>query len=124
MDSVEFANTRKGLSKTRKQLSNLLGVSRKTIRSYEKGWKYVPAHVERRLLTLTLPNERKKGYQKSNWQINGCSPEQRLSCPAWELRVGQASWLMNASMCHGNVREVLPEQMTSCRNCDMLQGLL
>ncbi len=123
MDNVEFANTRKGLSKTRKQLSSLLGISLKTIRSYEKGWRYVPANVERQLLSLSAAMAGKKGYKKSYWQIYGCTPDQRLSCPAWELRVGQASWLMNASMCHGSVREVLPEQMTSCRNCEMLQGL-
>ncbi len=124
MDNVEFANMRKGLSVTKRQLSHLLGVSPRTIRSYEKGVRSVPTHVERQLFSLTSMERGKSGYKKSYWQVNGCSPEQRLSCPAWELRVGQLSWFMNASICAVRMDEGRPEMMTLCRNCEMLQGLL
>ena len=124
MDSVKFANTRRGLKKTRKQLSALLDVSPAAIRSYEKGWRYVPARIERQLLSLTSPRKREKGYQKPDRQLSGCSAEQRLACPAWELRIRQASWITNAGMFHGNVSDDLPEQVTVCRSCDMLQGML
>ena len=124
MDSVAFANMRKGLNVTRRQLSYLLDVSPRAIRSYEKGRESVPANVEQQLSSLTSIKQGKNGYKESHWQISGCSPEQRLSCPAWELRAGQASWFMNANMCHGTVSESWTEKMTMCRTCEMFQGLL
>jgi hypothetical protein len=124
MDSVKFAGMRKRLNVTRRQLSHLLDVSPGTIRRYEKGRKPVPAHVEQQLFTLTSKSHKKNGYEESHWQINGCSTEQRLSCPAWELRAGQASWFMNAAMCYSSVGESWTEKMTMCRSCEMFQGLL
>lgn len=124
MDNVKFADMRRGLNVTKRELSHLLGVSPRTVRSYEKGVRSVPTHVERQLFSLTSMKQGKGGYKKSYGQINGCSAEQRLSCPAWKLRIGQVSWFMNVSICAGDIDESWSELMTLCRNCEMLQGLL
>ncbi len=124
MDSLEFADMRKGLNVTKRELSHLLGLSLKAIRRYEKGARSVPTHVEKQLFTLTSMKHGKSGYKKSYWQLKGCSPEQRLSCPAWQLRVGNASWFINAGICSGTIQESWPEKMELCRDCEMFQGLL
>ena len=52
MDTQEFKNIRKHLQKTQETMARLLGISVKAIRSYEQGWRSIPAHAERQLLFL------------------------------------------------------------------------
>lgn len=49
MDKKEFAQVRKKIGKTQKQLAALLGVSLKAIHSYEQGWRSIPSHIERQV---------------------------------------------------------------------------
>jgi len=54
MEKKEFSKIRKKLAKTQKQLAALLGMSLKTIHSYEQGWRSIPAHIERQLFFLLI----------------------------------------------------------------------
>mgnify|MGYP001822735688 FL=1 len=51
MEKNEFTTIRKKLAKTQKELSELLGTSLKAVSSYEQGWRNIPVHVERQLLS-------------------------------------------------------------------------
>ena len=52
MGKKEFVKARAKLDKTQKEMSQLLGVSIKTIYSYEQGWRNIPTHVERQVFFL------------------------------------------------------------------------
>ena len=123
MDHVEFADLRQGLSITKRQLSHLLGVSLKSVRNYERGRKAIPANVAQQLLSLRSMKQGMDRHGNSNLRETGCSSEQRLSCPAWELRIGHVSWVIDASVYHGISPNSWADKMPSCRNCSMLHGL-
>ena len=52
VDKKEFSYFRKKMSKTQKQMAQLLGTSLKAVHSYEQGWRQIPTHVERQLFFL------------------------------------------------------------------------
>ena len=111
MDNVEFAGMRQGLSITKRQLSHLLGVSLKAVRHYEQGRKAIPTNVEQQLLSLCSMKQGMNRHRKPGLQTTGCSSEQRLSCPAWELRIGHVSWVIDASVYHGISHESWADKM-------------
>ena len=81
MDKTEFRTLRKRLSRTQKQMAQLLGVSLKAVHSYEQGWRTVPPAVERHLLFLaSLANT--VAPATLCWDVRGCPPERRAECPA------------------------------------------
>jgi len=121
---MEFANARRGLRKSKKELSHLLGIPSRIIRSYEKGRESIPDHVEKQLLSLTTLDNKTHEYNTAYWQANGCSTEDRLSCPAWKLKLSHTSLPMDISMGYGIARDNWSEKMSMCRSCDVLQKLL
>ena len=124
MDSKEFKYFRKRLHRTQKQIAELLGTSLKAIHSYEQGWRTFPAHVERQLLFLISRLEENRKGRKPCWQIKKCSPEQKEGCPAWEFKAGKMCWLINGTVCEGQVRKNWEEKMKICRSCEVLRSLL
>ena len=86
MDKLEFRKCRKKLSKTQKQLSELLGMSLKTIHSYEQGWRTIPAHIERQLYFLLIQQRSRHNTLIPCWEQKQC--DQKESCPAWEFQSG------------------------------------
>jgi hypothetical protein len=124
VEASEFVAIRKSLSKTQKQMAELLGVSIKAVHSYEQGWRTVPAHVERQIYFLL---SRKRGdtiHLKACWNIKKCPPEQRKRCPAWEFRSGTVCWFINGTICEGEAQINWKEKMKVCRKCEVLASLL
>jgi len=123
MDSKEFLRARKILSKTQKQLAELLGTSIKAIHSYEQGWRAVPSHVERQVFFLL---SRKRGQAKGPklcWVIKKCPPDRKKKCPAWEFQAGRLCWFINGTICEGKVQDDWQSKMEICRTCDILSSL-
>ena len=52
MDSGEFSALRRRMQKTQKEMAQLLGVSLRSVQSFEQGWRKVPVHIERQMLFL------------------------------------------------------------------------
>lgn len=123
MDSKEFLLIRKKLSRTQKQLAELLGTSIKAVHSYEQGWRTVPAHVERQLFFLLASKNGQKN-QKPCWVIKKCAPSRRKKCPAWEFQAGRLCWFINGTICECAVKKNWQEKMTICRSCEVLTSLI
>ncbi len=118
MDSQKFKVIRARLSKTQKELAQLLGISIKAIHSYEQGWRKIPHHVERQLLFL-LSRVVEKTNTKKCWDINKC-PESRLAkCPAWEFKAGDLCWFINGTKCSGEAHNSWENKMEECRTCNV-----
>jgi len=124
MDSMEFAQIRKRLNKTQKQLAELLGASVKAVHSYEQGWRTVPSYVERQLFFLISRLKENDRDQKACWTINKCPPERKKQCPAWEFRAGKLCWFICGTICEGEVRMNWQEKMEICRSCEVLTSLM
>ena len=124
MDSQEFKSLRKKLSKTQKQMAQLLGTSLKAVHSYEQGWRSVPPAVERQIYFLVSKLNSNKKVPKYCWDIKKCSPERKNQCPAWEFKSGDLCWFINGTICDGNVQDNWHDKMKICRSCKVLTDML
>jgi len=124
MEKHELAEIRKHLGKTQKQLAQLLGVSLKAIKSFEQGWRNIPAYIERQVLFLLVANESLNKKNKPCWEIKRCSEAIRQNCPAWELQVGQLCWFINGTICEGKAQADWTEKMKICKKCKVFKSLL
>lgn len=121
MDRSDFKRLRKKLSKTQKQMAQLLGVSLKAVHSYEQGWRVVPPAVERHLYFLMsrmIPVE----TRRSCWESKDCPPDRKAQCPAFEFNCGSMCWLVNGTLCEGSDQGSWEEKMTICRNCSVFRS--
>lgn len=124
MEKHELAKIRSHLGKTQKQLAQLLGISLKAIKSFEQGWRNIPAYVERQLFLLLAA---KVALYKNNepcWVIKKCPEAVRENCPAWELQAGQLCWFINGEICQGNVQKSWNEKMQICRKCKVFKLMI
>ena len=126
MDKKEFIEIRLYLGKTQSQMSRLLGVSLKAIKSFEQGWRNIPVSVERQMLFLlaTIKSQNKSKKKMTCWGIKKCPLDMRRNCPAWEFQVGHLCWFINGTICHGEVQESWQEKMKICKECEMFQSLI
>ncbi len=124
MEKYELVEIRKHLGKTQKQLAQLLGVALKTIKSFEQGWRNIPAYIERQALFLLVANESLNKNNKHCWEIKKCPESIRQNCPAWELRMGQLCWFINGTICEGKVQKDWAAKMMICRKCKVFKSLL
>lgn len=124
MDSKEFSYLRKKLNKTQGEMAQLLGTSEKAVQGYEQGWRNVPGHVERQVIFLVSRTAENRKGRKACWSINNCPSERRKKCPAWEFRTGKICWLINGTICEGQVQKNWHEKMKLCRSCEVIRPLL
>lgn len=124
VDTQEFKNIRKHLQKTQEAMARLLGISVKAIRSYEQGWRSIPAHAERQLLFLVAKKAEILKPVKPCWTINKCNEEQKGQCPAWEFRAGKLCWFINGTICNGAVHKDWREKLEICKRCNAFPSTL
>ncbi len=122
MIKEEFRQVRKKLGKTQKQLSELLGISLKTIHSYEQGWRTIPLHIERQIYFLLIHQQGKKNDLQPCWEQKACTIKK--DCPAWEFNLGEFCWFLCGTL--GSSADDLSQKNTleRCKRCEILTALL
>ncbi len=124
MDKKEFAHIRKILGKTQKELAELLGISIKTLHSYEQGWRRIPAHAERQIIFLLSKISEISGGLSTCWIIKKCPAKRKNVCPAWEFQAGKLCWFINGTICECNARHDWHKKMEVCRKCPVLKSFM
>lgn len=119
MNSQNFKIMRSRLSKTQKELAQLLGISIKAIHSYEQGWRKIPHHVERQLLFLLSRTIDRDSNGKQCWELMQCPESKMENCPAWEFKSGDLCWFINGTKCSGKAHNSWEDKMEECRTCDV-----
>lgn len=122
MEKKEFAQARKNLGKTQKVLAQLLGVSLKTIHSYEQGWRTIPSHIERQLFFLLANQRGRKKPITPCWEVKQC--DRKETCPAWEFQSGHLCWFLCGTLCNCGEYTTCKEKIKICRSCEILKSLL
>jgi len=105
-------------------MASLLGGSVKAVRSYEQGWRHIPAHAQRQALFLLFFKKGDWGNGKPCWKIIGCPDICKLNCPAWEFKAGMLCWFINGTICSGTVQANWTEKIKMCRNCKAFPAVL
>jgi len=124
MQHQEFKNFRKSLKKTQEEMARLLGISVKAVRSYEQGWRTIPAHAERQLLFLTAKKAEILKPAKPCWVVNKCSETLKAMCPAWEFQAGSLCWFINGTICKGLIHKDWREKIVICKQCKAFPKIL
>ena len=124
MNQSELAQMRHLLGKTQKQIAQLLGVSVRTIQSFEQGFRKVPLYIERQVLFLTALKQSRSNGSRPCWLVRKCPKETRQACPAWEFGAGHFCWFINGTICHGEPQKSWRKKMQICRTCEVLQSLV
>jgi hypothetical protein len=122
MESEEFKSFRQRMSKTQKQMGQLLGISLKAVSSYEQGWRSISTPVERQMFFLLSRVEGNQKGRKSCWVIKKCPPETKKQCPAWEFKAGKLCWFINGTICCGDACKDWAEKMECCRSCEVFKS--
>jgi DNA-binding XRE family transcriptional regulator len=123
MTKKEFAQIRQYLSKTQKEMAQLLGVSIRTIQSFEQGLRRIPVYTERQtLLLLSLKNSR-SGKKRLCWVEKECPMKVRRGCPAWEFNAGNLCWFINGTLCEGKVQKSWRQKLEICKKCGVFHSL-
>lgn len=122
MEKNEFSTARKRLGKTQKQLAELLGMSLKTVHSYEQGWRTIPSHIERQIYFLLI-NQRTRNKQLTPcWEIKAC--EDKEQCPAWEFQSGHLCWFLCGTLCDCTNSASNRKKLSICKTCAIFTQLL
>ena len=124
MNKEEFADIRKKINKTQKEMAELLGTSIKAIHSYEQGWRSIPGHVERQLFFLVSRIRANTNVHRPCWIIKKCPVNRKKQCPAWEFKAGELCWFINGTICEGSIQNNWKEKMKICRTCEVLASLI
>lgn len=122
MTKEEFSLARKKLSKTQKQLAELLGMSLKTIHSYEQGWRTIPTHIERHIYFLLINQRGRKDSLTPCWEKKLCTVKDQ--CPAWEFQSGHLCWFLCGTKCDCTQDACQREKLEICKACDIFTSLL
>ncbi len=122
MKSEEFKSFRQRMSKTQKQMGQLLGISLKAVHSYEQGWRSIPPYVERQMFFLLSRVEGNQKGRKPCWVIKKCPPKTKKQCPAWEFKAGKLCWFINGTICCGDACKDWAEKMECCRSCEVFNS--
>lgn len=124
MDKHYFSLLRKTLGKTQKELAELLGISIKTLHSYEQGWRQIPAHAERQILFLLSRTRERQNEIKPCWIVKSCPPKRRKACPAWEFQAGKLCWFINGTICECSAQRSWKKKMAICNTCEVMKSFL
>lgn len=124
MDKREFSKIRKKLKKTQKQLSLLLGISKKAVESYEQGLRNIPSNIERILYFLLFKlNMETLNSDDFCWEVIQCPENIRRNCISWIAREGFFCWFLTGKTCLG--RKLLDQNnIKSCFECGVFKDRL
>lgn len=118
----EFQQVRKNLGKTQKEMAKLLGISIKTVHSYEQGWRTIPQHIEKHVYFLLINQRGRTVKQQPCWELTGCPCKEK--CPAWEFQSGHLCWLLSGTLCDCHEKEIDDkDKLSVCKECDIFLRL-
>lgn len=124
MNKIEFVRIRKRLKRTQKEMAALLGVSKKTIESYEQGLRNIPVNVGRLLYFLFFKLNMDKLNDRQNcWDSKTCPPATREGCVAWLAKEGFFCWFLTGKSC-AREKTLSDGESATCFQCDFFVNQL
>lgn len=100
MERGEFRQIRMMLGKSQRELSGLLGISLKSVESYEQGWRNIPSNIERMTYFLLFKsNPDAYAEERPCWETKSCDEKVRNECISYVAREGQYCWFFTGGLC-------------------------
>ena len=128
MQKEKFYQIRKKLNKTQKEMAALLGISKKTVESYEQGLRKIPPNSERILYYLLFKLNMDKLSENGKelcWDKKDCPPHLRENCLAWIAKEGFFCWFITGKICPAEKQLSHNSKSTgTCFNCSFFKDNL
>ncbi len=116
---------RKSLGLTQREMAEYLGVSKKTIESYEQRWRKTPVNVERlALLYLGCFKLAEKKTKIQCWRMTNCPPERRDACVVYRVKRGDLCWMFGGPGSDEEPLEAWGDKLERCTRCKVLRAVL
>lgn len=115
---------RESLGLTQREMAELLGLSKKTIESYEQRWRKTPINVERMaLLYLGCFKLAEKKGKIQCWRMTNCPRKRREACMVYQLKRGDLCWMFGPTMCGGQRQNDWRAKLERCTQCKVLRAV-
>lgn len=116
---------RKSLGLTQREMAEYLGVSKKTIESYEQRWRKTPINVERlALLYLGCFKLAQKDAKIECWRMTDCPKARRDACVVYQVKRGDLCWMFGGSGACDEASEDWSVKLERCTRCKVLRAVL
>ncbi len=107
------------------ELSDLLGVSQRTVQSCEQGWRNPSPAVEKSVLLLLLASRHGSEFgMKVCWDSLNCSDDDRRNCLVYQSRQGHLCWLLTGNICQGRRMRKWGDKKSMCMQCSFFKEML
>lgn len=124
MNKDEFSKIRNQINKTQKELALLLGISKKTVESYEQGFRNIPVNIERILYYILFKlNIGTFDQKRLCWEEKECPPSIRNECIAWITKEGDFCWFLTGNSCR-HEQSINPGTSSNCFQCSYFKNKL
>jgi len=111
------------MGRTQSELAAALGISDKTVQSYEQGWREIPVRVMIQLLVLLALYRKRTLDDIPCWEIRKCNTFQRENCASFTVGRGQFCWFVGSKECRPE-RSSDPIPILPCMDCPVIKRLL
>ena len=118
-----FRSLRKEMMWSRDEVACFLGMSKKAIESYEQGWRNVPGHAWRLLLTLAAIQRNYDPNGKPCWEYANCPEEIRKTCFCFRVMRGSYCWMTATKNCH-LARAGPTNGLYPCLECPVVEAFM
>jgi hypothetical protein len=123
----DLRGARNALGKSQSEMACLLGISTRSIQSYEQGWREVPSYVQKLVGVMLFLKWR--GGQRSVepcWKVRPCDPQKRKLCPVHHGKAGEFCWMTCGDLCFGREGSDAPwlRKIGQCQKCPAMTRFL
>lgn len=123
--AVEFRAARSQLQVSQQEMAKMLGLSPKTVQSYEQGWRRPSRSILRLVYVLCATARAAQGEGKiACWKVKHCADEVRRQCRAYLFKVGNLCWLITGTKCSGKELHTLARKDEVCSRCMVYQRVV
>ncbi len=121
----DLAAVRRELGLSQAGLADVIGVSPRTVQSWEQGWRKPSAALARSLLLLVMAWRLGDRFSlRACWESLACSAADRERCLAYRSRQGHLCWFLTGNMCRGIRVKHWADKMSMCAECSFFNELL
>jgi DNA-binding XRE family transcriptional regulator len=106
-------------------LAELIGVSPRTVQSWEQGWRKPSPGLLRSVLLLALSWRLGDRFgSQVCWETVNCSPVERARCLAYQSKQGHLCWFLTGNACRGRQLKHWSDKIAMCAECPFFGKLL
>lgn len=123
----DLKTIRETLGRSQAEMACLLGVSTRSIQSYEQGWRAVPSYIQKLAgVMLYIRWRQTQASVAPCWKIRHCDPKSLKKCHVYQSQAGDFCWITCGDLCFGKEGSDRPwlRKIVECQKCPVMTRFL